>query len=241
MEALRACYADLLRLAPPEAEALRLAAAAAEGRLDLPLAELPALSGTLELPGVALAGAPVLLKFVLPRCCSGGAASSAAAAPSLTVLCNAPRHAADSLQRTASATADEAAADNAPCLLLAADRLTAAAEELAAGEAAARQCASVQAAAGEAQKPAAPAGREPCLSRRCIWFHHLVSLTKAGGGGCGIESASFLNGGTPPHPAELTTCCRPLRLPRSASSLSSGGGSWAWADTASLASQACCS
>lgn len=82
VEALQACYPDLLSLAPAEADTLRFAAAVASGQSSLGAGDVPALSGTLQLPDVQLGGAPVQLKFVLPR--GSGTAS-------LQVLTNAPR------------------------------------------------------------------------------------------------------------------------------------------------------
>ena len=61
---------------------MRFASAVATGQSSLGAAEVPALSGTLQLPDVQLGAAPVHLKFVLPR--GSGAAS-------LQVLANASR------------------------------------------------------------------------------------------------------------------------------------------------------
>lgn len=82
MEALQACYPDLVSLVPAEADTLRFAAAVAAGQSSLGVGDVPALSGTLQLPDVQLGGTPVHLKFVLPR--GSGAAS-------LQVLTNASR------------------------------------------------------------------------------------------------------------------------------------------------------
>ena len=171
LDALRACYDDLLQLAPAETDNLRFASAvAAGGSAAAAPADVPALSGTLQLPDVRLGGAPVLLKFVLGR----------GAAPSLTVLANASRSDADSLQQLASSVAAEAAADGAPCLLTAADRLAAAAAELAAAEAAAEE---ERQRAGE-QQPAAGSQQQQqqaaaaVLARRAVWYHHIYSEAK---------------------------------------------------------------
>ncbi len=82
IEALQACYPDLVSLAVAEADTLRFAAAVAAGRSSLGAGDVPALSGTLQLPDVQLGGVPVQLKFVLPR--GSGTAS-------LQVLTNASR------------------------------------------------------------------------------------------------------------------------------------------------------
>lgn len=169
MHALQACYADLLSLAPVEAAALVFAERVlARGAVEL-AHDVPALSGTLTLADAQLAGAPVALKFVLPR--AGGAAS-------LQVATNAPRAAADTLQQLASSTADECARDGVPCLLLAADELMAAVRDMAAADASEqRQHAAAQLPATDA---AASGGssRELVLSRRCVWFHHMLAEKK---------------------------------------------------------------
>lgn len=105
------------------------------------------------------------------------------------------RAAADSLQQLASGAAEECARDGAPCLLVVADRLAQAAEELAAAEtaeaAAQRQHAAEQppaangaaSAAGMATQGSGSSGgrqqgRQLVLSRRCVWFHHIKNLEK---------------------------------------------------------------
>lgn len=171
LEALRACYPDLLTLAPAEADNLRFAAAVAAGSSSAAPADVPSLSGTLQLPDTQLAGAPVLLKFVL------------GAAPSLQVITNAGREAADSLQQLATSTAEECTRDSVPCLLVAAGRLAAAAEQLADAEVAERQRAGEQPPScspqqQHLQRQAEAASRELTLSRRCIWFHHIKAQGK---------------------------------------------------------------
>lgn len=172
IEAVEACYpGGELSFTHAEASALGVAAAAVAGSAAVEPEDVPALSGTLRLPGVQLAGQPVLLKFTLPRGSSGQ--------PGLQVLSNASRQAADELQAVASSTAAECAPDGAPCLLLVADRLAQAAQQLAEVDAAQRQQA--------AQQPASDAGRggggrsearRLVLSRRCVWFHHIKNLNK---------------------------------------------------------------
>jgi hypothetical protein len=84
IEALQACYPDLVSFSASEKETLQFAAAVVSGRSAAATAhDVPALSGTLWLPDVELAGAPVQLKFVLPR--------SAGRPASLQVMSNAPR------------------------------------------------------------------------------------------------------------------------------------------------------
>lgn len=101
------------------------------------------------------------------------------------------RAAADSLQQLASSAAEECACDGAPCLLVVADRLAQAAEELAAAEtaeaAAQRQqppaANGAASAAGMATQGSGSSGgrqqeRQLVLSRRCVWFHHIKNLEK---------------------------------------------------------------
>jgi hypothetical protein len=175
IEALQACYPDgELSFTAAEATALRFAAAVVAGPAAAELHDVPALSATLRLPGVELAGQPVQLKFTLPRGSSGE--------PGLQVLCNASRPAADVLQAAASSTAGECARDGTPCLLLVSARLAEAARQLAEAEAAERQQAAQQPPGSVGDATGQAGGRQELrqgvLSRRCVWFHHIKNLNK---------------------------------------------------------------
>lgn len=170
VEALQACFPDLLTLAPAEADALLFAKHVCQaGSSAAAPADVPALSGLLRLPDVEIGGSPVLLKFVLPRLGGGDGV------PSLQVISNAPRQDADSLQQLASEVVEECARDGTLCLLLAADRLASAARDIAAGErqqAAAQQPSCAGAAAQQQQQRSSEQGL--VLSRCCIWCAGLM-------------------------------------------------------------------
>lgn len=66
--AVRACFPDEISFAPIEADNLHFAELVAAGQSSAATAaDVPALSGTLRLPGIELAGAPVHLAFVLSK------------------------------------------------------------------------------------------------------------------------------------------------------------------------------
>lgn len=167
VQALQACYPDLLELAEAEAAALALAEHVAAGGAAPDC--VPALGGTLQLPDPVLAGQPVLLRFTLPK--------EAGKPTRLQVLTNAARCDADQLQELASSTAAECARDGTPCLLLAADLLARAVEGLAAAQQQAKDGAKASRDRGSRASPQQE-GRERVLSRRCLWFHHINSTTK---------------------------------------------------------------
>lgn len=82
----------------------------------------------------------------------------------------------DELQLAADSAAAECAADVAPCLLIAADRLADAAAAAAAAERERQQAAAASASGSGRRQGAAD---EPLvLSRRCVWFHHIKNLGK---------------------------------------------------------------
>ncbi|KAG2482140.1 hypothetical protein HYH03_018899 [Edaphochlamys debaryana] len=175
-----------LLLEPGEQQALELArqlcgaaeggGAGEEGLLEA----LPLISGTLRLPGLVHWQQPVGLRFTLPRSYPGGdvGAEAAQRAARLVVECGGPRPLHEALGSWAAAVVERAAEEGSEALLLAADVLRDAVEELAeegpAPSGSGEDPAEAAPASASAPAPAPDSGVLAAL----VWLHHLKSSVK---------------------------------------------------------------